>query len=137
MRDKKDGSGQEPMDWLAQWAIDIDQSFFLKPDATVIDAHRIVVDWVYKRRGRYKRSSLNRFYNGADPRLIAQALAHQDIVVTQEVKVPRDAKKVKVPNVCEGLGVRCVNSFKVLDKEGAQFILAPTYPVDPPTDRIN
>jgi len=59
----------------------------------------------------------------ADYYLVAQALAGGHVVVTHEVAAPHVIKKIKIPDVCIGLGVKCMTPFEMLRKEGARFVL--------------
>jgi hypothetical protein len=43
-------------------------------------------------------------------------------VVTHEVP-SGSIRKVKIPNVCIGLGVKCVTPFEMLRRERARFVL--------------
>ena len=62
------------------------------------------------------------FFKEADYYLVAHALADGFIVVTHEV--PADTlKKVKIPNVCDGLGIRYMTPYEMLRREGARFVL--------------
>jgi len=61
------------------------------------------------------------FLQGADYWLIAHAIAHSHTVVTHEK--PSDGRKVKIPNVCVGHGIRCVTPFEMLRSERARFVL--------------
>ncbi len=75
----------------------------------------------------------DRFSDGADPLLIACALAYKHTVVTLEsyVAVPT-FKGVKIPNVCEHFGVRCVPPHQMLKELGASFgLLSKRAIVDP------
>jgi hypothetical protein len=54
-----------------------------------------------------------------------QAIAGTHVVVTHEVAAPHAIRKVKIPDVCIGLGVKCVTPFEMLRKEGARFVLGP------------
>lgn len=54
--------------------------------------------------------------------LISYALAHGHTVVTHEVPA-NTIGKVKIPNVCTGMGINCINSFTMLRRERAKFIL--------------
>jgi len=63
------------------------------------------------------------FLEGADPWLIAKAVAIGARVVTHESKVTADSKKVKVPNVCEAFGVPYLNAYDLLDRLEARLIL--------------
>ena len=58
----------------------------------------------------------------ADPWVIAHALAKNATVVTKEVKVTAvSSKKIKIPNVCENMNVRCINDFKMIDELNISF----------------
>jgi hypothetical protein len=59
----------------------------------------------------------------ADYYLIAQAKQKSAIVVTHEV--PSDSlKKIKIPNVCIGLGIKFITPFVMLKQLQAKFILS-------------
>lgn len=60
--------------------------------------------------------------DGADCYLVAQALAYGYDVVTLGIS-SESKKKVKIPDVCKGLGIRCVTPFKMLTEEEALFVL--------------
>ena len=56
--------------------------------------------------------------------LVAHALAHRHVVVTHEVAAA-STKKIKIPNACIGVGVKCMSPFEMLRHERARFILGP------------
>ena len=58
----------------------------------------------------------------ADYYLIAQALAYGFIVVTHEVPA-QTRRKIKIPNVCIGLGICHVTPYEMLRREKAKFVL--------------
>lgn len=60
----------------------------------------------------------------ADPWVIAQAIALNACVVTKENKETQSATKIKIPNVCENMGVRWINDFDMLRELGLQFSCA-------------
>lgn len=55
--------------------------------------------------------------------MIAYALAHKHTVVTQEVSAPASRRSVKIPDVCDAFSVPVLNTFGVLEKLKARFIL--------------
>lgn len=58
----------------------------------------------------------------ADPWLIAHAMNESVTVVTKEEKVTQsNSKKIKIPNVCENLGVRCIDDFEFVKEIGIRF----------------
>ena len=76
--------------------------------------------WVNKQD--YEEAGKNVFLQGADYYLIAQAKAKNYTIVTHET--PSDSKKkIKIPNVCIGLQIKCMNVYEMLRKERARFVL--------------
>jgi len=71
--------------------------------------HKLLVD-------NTKRRSL------ADPWLIAHALDENVTVVTKEEKITQlNSNKIKIPNVCENMGVRWINDFEFVHEIGIRF----------------
>lgn len=107
-------------DALADWVKQHDGAFWLPPDAATLASMQAVSAWV--RGQRYRRGAQNIFLQGADGLLVAHAHAHRHTVVTLEV-VEDGVKQVKIPEACAGVGVRHVNTFKLLRTERARFVL--------------
>jgi len=59
----------------------------------------------------------------ADPHLIATAKAKDYILVSHEKCSPEARKKVPIPNVCEQFDVECIDTFEMLRREKARFVL--------------
>jgi predicted nucleic acid-binding protein len=58
----------------------------------------------------------------ADPWVIAHALNSNATVVTKEEKVTAaNSPKIKIPNVCDNMGVRWINDFQFIDELGIKF----------------
>lgn len=91
-------------------------------DANTVDAYSNVVNYV-NRNNVYTRENKDKFMNGADPWLIAKAMTTGYVLVTHEQLVPPDSKKVKIPNICKYFGVTYCNTFDVLRKLNAKFVL--------------
>ena len=107
-------------DELAEWAAKRGAGFFLPPDAAILSALPRVSTWVTGQH--YEPAAVNTFLQVADYYLVAQALAHRHIVVTHE-KASTSTKKVKIPEPCIGLGIKCMTPFEMLRKERARFVL--------------
>jgi hypothetical protein len=45
---------------------------------------------------------------------VAYALAGGQTVVTLEVLKPDIRKGIKIPNICDAFGIRCINTFEML-----------------------
>lgn len=109
-------------DELAVWAAHRGPAFFLKPDNAILPALGSVSNWATGQR--YDPAAVNIFLQVADYYLVAHALAHKYTVVTHEIASP-STKKIKIPNVCIDLGIKCMTPFDMLRHERARFILGP------------
>jgi hypothetical protein len=107
-------------DQLAAWASARGKNFFLPLDSAAIREMRQVSGWVQS--ADYQDHAKRAFLGSADPFLIAYGLAHGHTLVTHEVHVEGERKKVKIPTVCRGLQVPCIRIFEMLRREGARFV---------------
>lgn len=107
-------------DELAEWAAKLGAGFFLKPDAAMLPAFGTVSTWATGQN--YEPTAVNTFLQIADYYLVAHALAHQYVVVTHEVAAA-STKKIKIPNVCIGLGIKFMSPYEMLRHERARFVL--------------
>jgi len=114
--DKIEAGGDE----LAAWAAQRGDAFFLKPDTAMLPALANVSNWATSQN--YEPAAVNTFLQVADYYLVAHALAHRQTLVTHEIAA-NTAKKIKIPNVCIGLGIKCMTPFEMLRRERARFIL--------------
>ena len=107
-------------DELTEWTDDRGDEFFLPPNSQVLVALGTVADWV-TRQG-YEPTAIDTFLQVADFYLVAQELADAHTVVTHEI--PSSSKKrIKIPNVCIGLDIKCLTPFDMLRRERARFVL--------------
>lgn len=53
---------------------------------------------------------------------VAQALSRTDIVLTHEI-AENNTSKIKIPDVCIGLGVKSMTPYEMLRVEHARFVL--------------
>lgn len=107
-------------DELSEWAEERGEGFFLRPDADVATALNQVGDWASGQN--YTPAAVATFLQIADLWLVAHALAHDCIVVTHEIPASI-IRKIKIPNACIGLGLRCINPFQMLRENKARFVL--------------
>lgn len=71
-----------------------------------------------------KAGALEEFLDGADPWLIAKALTIPDaIVVTHEQLNLQLRRKYSIPNVCQFFGLTCIDTFELLSRTDARFVL--------------
>ena len=114
---------QSGADELWDWAKQRGEGFFLPADDPVIPALQLVSTWVTSQQ--YEPAAVSTFLQVADYWLVAHALGHSCTVVTHEV--PSDGvRKVKIPNVCIGMKIKCINPYEMLRRERAKFILGAT-----------
>lgn len=107
-------------DELAQWAHHRSTSFFPDVDAQVLPYLATLSTWVGSQR--YRPGAIADFLSSADYYLIATAMGHSHTVVTHET--PSDGvKRVKMPEPCIAHGVQFVNTFGMLRRLGARFVI--------------
>ena len=109
-------------DQLADWASKRGPDFFLKPDTKLLAALRSVSTWATSQS--YEPAAVNTFLLVADYYLVAHALAYGYTVVTHEI-ASISTKKIKIPDACIGLGIKCMTPYEMLRTERARFILGP------------
>ncbi|MDX2213158.1 MAG: DUF4411 family protein [Oculatellaceae cyanobacterium bins.114] len=108
-------------DDLSQWVTDKGSSFFLPLDQPAIRTMTTVSTWVQS--APHKEDAKRVFLSGADPFLIAYAKAHSHTVVSHEIYVEGERRKVKIPAVCRELNIPCIRTFEMLRQEGVMFVL--------------
>lgn len=58
----------------------------------------------------------------ADPWVIAHAMKYNATVVTKENKTTAlNSKRIKIPNVCDNMGIRWINDFELIAELGLHF----------------
>lgn len=107
-------------DELSTWATTRGPAFFVAPDPAVLPALGSVSTWATGQN--YEPAAVSTFLQVADYYLVSHALAHGHTVVTHEVVSP-STKKIKIPNACIGLSVKCMTPYEMLRLEGARFLL--------------
>lgn len=110
-------------DDLATWAKNaVPRSAFHSTQAAdVIAAYGQVMQWVYG-QAQFKPEAKAKFAGGADPWLIAYAMAYGHTIVTHEVLDPKVRRKVPIPNVADHFGVDCKDTFEMLRALDAKFV---------------
>lgn len=110
-------------DELSAWADARGAGFFLRPDANVFPALAKVSAWASGQR--YGASAVSTFLQVADYYLVAHSFASQHTVVTHEVP-SASTRRIKIPDACIGLGIKCMTPFEMLRRERARFVLGAT-----------
>ena len=109
-------------DELADWAQDRGDGFFLSPDASLFPALASVASWSTGQS--YDQAAVSTFLQVADYYLVAQAYAGKHTVVTHEVP-SASTRRIKIPDACIGLGIKCLSPYEMLRNERARFVLGP------------
>ncbi len=109
-------------DELSTWAGARGTGFFMRPAQGVVSSLAAVSTWATG--GRYEPSAVNTFLQVADYYLVAQAHAGQHTVVTHEIP-SASTRRIKIPDACIGLGIKCMTPYEMLRRERARFILGP------------
>lgn len=120
-------AGQDDLtDWCAQHGA----AFFIPPDAEMVAAMATVsatVSAMQVNGQPYTPAAKAEFLAAADYYLISYALAHGHTVVTNETGHAQgqqpSVKRLKIPNVCNEVGVQHASVFQMLTNGGAKFIL--------------
>jgi len=107
-------------DELSEWARARGDGFFLPPDNSLLPSLAAVSTWASG--GDYEPAAVNLFLQVPDYYLVAHAHAQEMVVVTHEVPAS-SAKRIKIPNACVGLDVRCISPYEMLRAERARFVL--------------
>ena len=110
-------------DELSVWAGARGTGFFLRPDAAAVPSLGTVSAWATGQR--YEPAAVNTFLQVADYYLVAQALAGGHTVVTHEIP-SASTRKIKIPDACIGLNIKCMTPYEMLRLERARFILGPS-----------
>lgn len=107
-------------DDLASW-VHARRGLFLRPDTDTVPSLTATSTWTSGQQ--YDPAAVNTFLQVADYYLVAQAHALGFIVVTHEIAA-NSIKRIKIPDACIGLGVKCVTPYAMLRSERARFVLA-------------
>lgn len=112
-------------DELAAWSKDQTALFMPVSDDGTQQAFAVIAAHVAEQAGQMKPGALDEFLSGADPWLIAKAMALQDaVVVTHEQFNLEMRRKFSIPNICHHFGVQWIDTFELLSRTDARFVLA-------------
>lgn len=111
---------EEEEDDLSKWVKSDGSCLFLPHDQLMADKMPIVSLWASGQQ--YTQGAVSTFLGCADYFLVTYALAHGHTIVTHE-KASDSRNKLKIPDACRGLNVKCVKPFEMLRALGARFVL--------------
>ena len=107
-------------DELSKWAALRGGAFFKEIDEDTEPNLNKVSEWAKSKN--YGEDIVSNFLGVADYYLISYAITHKHTVVTHE-RLDNNTKKIKIPNVCEDFGIKCIDPYKMLRDESAKFVL--------------
>jgi hypothetical protein len=117
VEDEIKAGGDDLADWVTA---NLGAKFFLRPDAALMAALGPLSQWATNQN--YEPAAVNTFLQVADYYLVGHAMAHMHVVVSHEI-ASASTKRIKIPNACAGVNVKCVTPFEMLRTEGARFVL--------------
>jgi hypothetical protein len=99
--------------------------YFFKSTDEVMTEYGIVTAWAISMNHHYLPNALNEFLDAdeADAFLVAYSLADKDnrVLVTQEKSQPNRKNKIKIPEACDPIDVRFLNTIEMFRELGATF----------------
>lgn len=110
-------------DWLVPWVkARRDKGLCVFADAETQARYSAIADYV-ETGGKYRdEHQKDKSYRGADLWVIAHAKGNRNhVVVSQEERGNPGDNRVKIPNVCDAMGVECLDTFKMLEVLKARF----------------
>ncbi|MFJ2688320.1 DUF4411 family protein [Pseudomonas sp. NPDC087342] len=110
-------------DELTHWAKENAEIFDAANDANTQAVFASIASKIAEQIPLMKPGAVEDFLGGADPWLIAKAMTTGAVVVTQEAYNPAVRRKFTIPNVCEAFGVPYMNTFELLNKLEARFVM--------------
>lgn len=109
-------------DELSVWAKEKRSHFIPVSDTDTQNKFTEIANFVVSQSSKSQADIAN-FLSKADPWIIAKAATMGAIVVTHEALVPENSKKVKIPNICKAFSVEYINTYQLLLKLEANFVL--------------
>lgn len=115
-KELKDGN-----DDLAEWSKSRSGHFIKHDDSETQTIFTDIVNFVMTQD--FNPANRDTFLEKGDPWLIAKAKVLGATLVTHEAVVSPNTKKVKIPNICQEFGVRCISTFDMLRELNPKFML--------------
>lgn len=107
-------------DELAEWIKRRrDDKIFVEPNDIVQSNHIKIADYVIN---NYPSFQSQVFLSKADSWVIAQAIVDDNIVVTFEILVPEESKKVKIPNICKVFNAQYIEPYEMMRQCNVKFV---------------
>ncbi len=107
-------------DELTEWAANDGVGLFRRSHGALSPHLARVSEWCMQQQ--FTPAAQTTFFQAADYYLLAHALAGGHVIVTHET-ASTSQHRIKIPNVCLGLGVQFTSPFQMLRRENALFVL--------------
>lgn len=112
-------------DDLKEWCIDNLPPYFFTNSTHVMNQYNRVATWANTMKNQYAPSALHSFLDAmrADAFLIAYSLADTNnrIIVTQEISAPLSKNSIKIPDACNAMNVKSINTIAMFRQIGETF----------------
>ena len=99
-------------DELAEWVKRQPKSFQLAPGLADTASMAKVAQWA--KNAGYQQGAVATFLSAGDFYIVSQALTLNYTVITHEKPEPQSKRRIKIPDACNAVGVRWMNSFQML-----------------------
>ena len=96
------------------------RGYFFKPIDEKVQEY---LEEVFKDERHHRLVDSVKGRSKADPWVIAHALAEHAIVVTKEESAPPNTSRIKIPNVCDDLGIEWINDYDLIRQLGLKFTI--------------
>jgi len=114
VRDEIDRGNDELTVWMRD---NTTERFYIKVNADVIEQYCVTMNWA-RHNHAFKDSAISAYADAADAYLVATAAAMHMTLVTNEVSSPNSRSRVKIPDACLAIGVRCCDLNTMLRELG-------------------
>lgn len=109
---------EDPVEWARDKVPD---SFFESVDSESVSSKYTEVMLWAQRHSQFTDAAKAKFASGADGWLVAFAVVHDAIVVTNEQPAPDSKNEIKLPDVCKQFGVEYRDTFLMLRDLAVSF----------------
>ena len=115
-KNKVKGEPNPKEDELTKWINENFKQWFedsMQDD--VLKGYAEVIEWAESKK-QYVKEAKDKFakYSVADAWIVAHAKVKGYTVVTQEESSPDSKSSIKIPDVCKGLNVECIDTFQMM-----------------------
>ena len=115
VKEEIEHGGDELTDWIRDHA---PRGFFLPMDNATLLKYSEIQNWSQSSQIGFTQAALSGFAQVADAYLVSTAAAKKMTLVTFEKSNPFSKKRVKIPDACDAVGVKCCDLNTALREMG-------------------